>query len=500
MSSHEKGPNSVEGSWRGYGLTAILWAIEHPKTAVGALVAVPVSVTYGSWFPWSVTQSFFFIIAPLLAIPIAVMLWYVKSQFNSEGGPPNKRLMKEYFDLKDNQLAVGFPAKKLPMETFIEAWIHEKIDIKEDLYEILQHRYEVFKFNFTMGHVEGLINDVLKKAAKHDAAADKEDVADVYNKGNDFYQWFLDHHMLYSSGMFRHRDESLYDAQERKLHTICRMAHMKPGMTHLDLGCGWGTLIAHAAKHYGVQSTGVTLSKEQAAFGRNRIVEYGVKDKAEIKIINFWELPPEKKYDRITCLEMSEHIGIRDYQKFLHRVRGMLKDDGIFYLQIAGLRRTWQYEDLLWGLFMGRYIFPGADASCPLGWVSNQVERGGFEIHRVENTGVHYAITIHRWYDNWVKNKDAVCAKYNRDNTGKATPNGEYWWRLWAVFLAWSAIIAAQGTSTVFLITLMKNTKTDKTSQTCSPEWEANSKEPQPTLDRTAFKVDPEREPIGVQT
>jgi cyclopropane fatty-acyl-phospholipid synthase-like methyltransferase len=150
---------------------------------------------------------------------------------------------------------------------------------------------------------------------------------------------------------------------------------------------------------------------------------------------------------------MAEHVGIKNFQKFLLQVRAMLEDDGIFYLQIAGLRRAWQYEDLVWGLFMGKYIFPGADASCPLGFVVNQAERAGFEVHRVENCGVHYSVTIRKWYDNWKANEAAIVASY-----------GQRWFRKWLMFLGWSAIIAAQGTSTVFMITLAKNHKLDKDS------------------------------------
>jgi cyclopropane fatty-acyl-phospholipid synthase-like methyltransferase len=150
---------------------------------------------------------------------------------------------------------------------------------------------------------------------------------------------------------------------------------------------------------------------------------------------------------------MAEHVGIRNFQKFLLQVRNMLEDDGIFYLQIAGLRRAWQYEDLVWGLFMSKYIFPGADASCPLGFVVSQLERAAFEVHRVENCGSHYAVTLEKWYQNWKRNEAAVVAKY-----------GERWFRLWLMFLGWSAIIAAQGTSTVFMITATKNHKNDRSS------------------------------------
>lgn len=169
--------------------------------------------------------------------------------------------------------------------------------------------------------------------------------------------------------------------------------------------------------------------------------------------MDYRDLPVDKKYDCITCLEMAEHVGIKNFQKFLLHVKKLLKPNGLFYLQIAGLRRAWQYEDLCWGIFMASYIFPGADASCPLGWVATQLERAGFEIHRVENCGVHYSLTIKKWYDNWMRNKDPVIAKY-----------GQYWFRMWAIFLAWSAIIAAQGSSTVFMITNNINHKNDARS------------------------------------
>merc|ERR1719210_2439180 len=226
-------------------------------------------------------------------------------------------------------------------------------------------------------------------------------------------------------------------------------------MSHLDLGCGWGTLIAHAAGKFKVKSRGITLSKEQAAFARNRVKNYAKKYgkcDAKVDVINCWDLNKDgtEVYDRITCLEMSEHIGIRYYAKFMQHVRKMLKDDGIFYLQIAGLRRAWQYEDLLWGLFMGKYIFPGADASCPLGWDIEQLERSGFEVHSVDNCGVHYGLTIFAWYNNWIRNKNKVVEKY-----------GERRWRNWAIFLGWSTLIAWQGSSTVWMISMTKQFPTD---------------------------------------
>lgn len=456
--------------------------MEHPKRTMALLSAVPLSIIFGRYIPLNKWVLTILLGCPIIILPLLIIVWW-KCYATGDPTPPSMQLAKRVLNMKNSILKNYLPQHKIPMEEWFEAYIRQEVDLKEDLYEVLLHRYELFKFSFTTGHFKGFVKDIVAKGLGHDHAADLEDVAGVYNRGNDFYGWFLGEPMLYSAAIYRNRDEKLDDAQKRKLDTICKMAHMKEGMSHLDLGCGWGTLIAHCSKYFGTQSRGITLSKEQAEFANNRIKQYGVVGKATVDVINCWDLDTSRRYDRITCLEMSEHIGIRYYQKFMRHVRSMLKDDGIFYLQIAGLRRAWQYEDLVWGLFMGKYIFPGADASCPLGWVCNQVERAGFEVHRVENTGVHYALTIKAWYYNWVENKSKVVNKY-----------GEKWWRLWAIFLAWSAIIAFQGTSTVFMITLMKNTKNDKTSIKQSKE----ATRCEPLLDRTAYKVG--TDPVAVQT
>jgi cyclopropane fatty-acyl-phospholipid synthase-like methyltransferase len=156
------------------------------------------------------------------------------------------------------------------------------------------------------------------------------------------------------------------------------------------------------------------------------------------------------RYDKITCLEMAEHVGVKNFQAFLRQVYDLLEDDGIFFLQIAGLRRAWQYEDLLWGLFMGKYVFPGADASCPLGWVIDQVEAAGFEVHSSETIGIHYSATIQHWYNNWNKpeHKAHIVQTY-----------GEKWWRKWAWFLGWSVISPEHGCATCYQIVLHKNTQ-----------------------------------------
>jgi cyclopropane fatty-acyl-phospholipid synthase-like methyltransferase len=121
----------------------------------------------------------------------------------------------------------------------------------------------------------------------------------------------------------------------------------------LDIGCGWGTLVIHAAKNYGCQATGVTLAREQTAFATDRAMENGVSDRARILCTDFREVPNtygKGAFTKIVSLEMAEHVGIRRYQAFLKQMYNLLDDDGIFVFQVAGFRPCWQYEDLIWSV------------------------------------------------------------------------------------------------------------------------------------------------------
>ncbi len=163
------------------------------------------------------------------------------------------------------------------------------------------------------------------------------------------------------------------------------------------------------------------------AFGNARIAKAGMADKARIECFDYRDIP-RKKYDRISSLEMVEHVGIKNLPKYFAIVRDLLKDDGLFFIQFCGLRRGagkgvpvvgLQPEDLIWGLFMNHYIFPGADASLPLSDMVKEMEKAGFSIHSTENVSIHYSVTIKRWHDNWQKNHAAILAAY-----------GERWYRL----------------------------------------------------------------------
>jgi len=262
---------------------------------------------------------------------------------------------------------------------------------------------------------------------------------------------------VYTSGIYRYGNESLSEAQDYKLDYVADAIELKRGEKVLDIGCGWGRLVKHFTEKYGAEVTGVTLSSSQREFGLELNKGNGGKIELQdaMKLHERPELIPPGGFDKITSLEMAEHVGIRRYHKFLTSVHSILKDDGVFYFQVAGLRRAWQYQDLVWGLFMGEHVFPGADASCPLGWVSNRLERAGFEVQRVSNLGTHYSRTLAQWLQNWRDTKPSIVNKY-----------GIVAWRRWEVFLAWSVKVAHEGSSTVFMFTLTKAGQTNRRVQT----------------------------------
>jgi sphingolipid C9-methyltransferase len=256
--------------------------------------------------------------------------------------------------------------------------------------------------------------------------------------------------MLYTSGIVSdiNREESLEQLQDNKLAVVCEKVGLKNGERLLDIGCGWGTLANYASVNYNARATGVTLGRNQTAWGNNNLRKANIpEEQSNILCMDYRDIPvPTGGYNKITCLEMAEHVGVRHFSGFLTQVYNMLDDDGVFFLQIAGLRKAWQYEDLVWGLFMNKYIFRGADASAPLGFVVDKLEGAGFEVKGVDTVGVHYSATIWKWYRNWMANREKIEAKY-----------GKRWFRIWEFFLAWSIIVARQGSSTCFQITLVKN-------------------------------------------
>ena len=400
------------------------------------------------------TFLFFFIV---LAIPILMAWWTLLSTYsprlNEKVKLPNKGV-EYYLDFHDDELKDLYKGQnKISMETFCELYFDNKVSFKGDALDVLEFRHDWVKFTFTMSLFKFFLLGMIPEVIMHTRSQDEEQVRDHYDRGDDFYEWFLGPRMVYTSGVINdiNKEESLEQLQDNKLKVICEKINLQAGETVLDIGCGWGAFATYASTQYNAKVTGVTLGKNQTKWGNDWLNKFGIsQDQSRIVCCDYRDAPPpangDKKYKKLVSVEMCEHVGIRHFGSYLKQCYDLLDDDGYFFLQYSGIRKSWQYEDLIWGLFMNKYIFPGADASTPLDFVISKLEATGFETVSVDNIGVHYSSTLYKWYKNWISNKEKVVNKY-----------GVKWYRIWEYFLASSTIISRQGSATCYQIVLRKN-------------------------------------------
>lgn len=393
-------------------------------------------------------------LAIFTTLPLLAGFWLVVSTVSprkTERAKYPGRPVEHYLTFKKPADKAKYHGKnKIPMETFYEMYFDGDVEFNGDCLEVMEYRHDWVSFRFTLGLIKFFLTGMVPELIMHTRSQDEEQVRDHYDRGDDFYGWFLGPRMIYTSGIVSdiNTEETLEQLQDNKLAVVCEKIDLKKDEKMLDIGCGWGTLARFASVNYGAKVTGITLGRNQTAWGNGALRKAGVtEEQSNILCMDYRDIPvPEGGYNKITCLEMAEHVGVRHFHAFLKQVHEMLDDDGAFFLQIAGLRKSWQYEDLIWGLFMNKYVFPGADASTPLGWFVDKLEGAGFEIKGVDTIGVHYSATIWRWYRNWMANREKVEAKY-----------GKRWFRIWELFLAWSTIVSRQGSATCYQIVLVKN-------------------------------------------
>jgi len=364
--------------------------------------------------------------------------------------------LDQFLRYQDANLARKWSGKRVPISEVYEAFIDGRVDIPAEHWgDFFASRRETMSFRLTESHFKWALTNFLPEVALHTRGQDKRIVGEHYNRGNDFFGWFLGEAMVYTAASFESPSMSLEDAQYRKIDRACQKLRLAPRETLLDIGCGWGTFVARSAREFGCKSYGVTLAEEQVEFGTARIGDYGVADRARVEVRDYRAISGQ--FDKIVSLEMVEHVGVKNLSGYFDKVHELLADDGLFVLQWTGIRNlyqpqnplsafTLQPEDMLWGLFMNRYIFPGADASLPLSSMLRAAEGAGFETVEVERLSAHYVLTLRAWRDLWVRNRAEVVSAY-----------GERWFRLWHFFLEWSALIGEQGSAQTYQVLLHKN-------------------------------------------
>ena len=261
-----------------------------------------------------------------------------------------------------------------------------------------------------------------------------------YDVGNEFYQLFLDPEMLYSCAYFTDWDNSLEQAQKDKLEMICRKLRLKPGERFLDVGCGWGALLCHAAQNFGVEAHGVTLSQAQHDLALEKAKALGIADKVTVELKNYEDLTGE--FDKISSIGMYEHVGIANYPRYFGKLKSLLRDKGLL-LNHGITRRAKRSKRAFRKIrpenrLIRKYIFPGSELDH-IGHTLESMEALGFEIHDVEGWREHYAKTCRLWHQRLIANEEEAVAQVGRER-----------YRMWIAYLAGVSIGFQDGSLRIY--------------------------------------------------
>jgi cyclopropane-fatty-acyl-phospholipid synthase len=297
------------------------------------------------------------------------------------------------------------------------------------------------------GEDQGFAGDII--GHKRKVADNKDYIQFHYDLSDDFYALFLDPEMVYSCAYYTDWGNGIAQAQADKLEMICRKLRLKPGDRFLDIGCGWGGLICHAAKNYGVTAHGITLSENQLAFARAKAKRLGLEDRVTVELKDYSAMTGE--FDKIASIGMYEHIGLKNIPGYMQKMRSLLTDDGLF-LNHAIARRApkegWFKPRLRpEQRAIAKYIFPGGELD-DIGHSVWAMERAGFEVHDVEAWRMHYARTCKLWCERLTAEKDRAIGFV-----------GEEKYRIWVAYLAGVSLAFSRGTLRIFQTLASKTAK-----------------------------------------
>lgn len=269
-----------------------------------------------------------------------------------------------------------------------------------------------------------------------------------YDVSNAFYKLFLDEAMVYSCGYYTSWDNDINQAQFDKLDMICKKLRLKPGETMLDIGCGWGSLLIHAATHYGIKGVGVTLATEQYEYALARLKETGLEDQITIHLMDYREMTGS--FDKISSIGMYEHVGIDQVGAYLAKVRSLLKPGGLFLnhgITRRGKKQKKRLRPRPEKRAIQKYIFPGGDLDS-LGNTIANMENCGFEVQDVEGWRMHYQKTTQAWCERLTAHKQEAIAEV-----------GEETYRIWVAYLAGVSLSFLRGSMRLYQTLATHNAK-----------------------------------------
>ncbi len=297
---------------------------------------------------------------------------------------------------------------------------------------------------------QGFKGDI-KGEKKRSGDENKDYIQFHYDLSNEFYALFLDPEMVYSCAYYTDWQNDIAQAQRDKLEMICRKLRLKPGDRLLDIGCGWGGLVCHAAQNYGVTAHGITLSEEQLSFARDKVRRLGLEDKITLEIKDYQAM--DGTFDKIASIGMYEHIGLKNIPGYMDKVRSLLSDDGLFLNHAISRRAPKDKKSWLKARMrpekkaIAKYIFPGGELD-DIGHSVVAMERAGFEVHDVEGWRMHYARTCQLWCERLTANREQAIHYV-----------GEEKYRIWVAYLAGVSLAFSRGTLRLFQTVASKSAK-----------------------------------------
>jgi len=321
------------------------------------------------------------------------------------------------------------------------AYITGDLELHGDLFEVLtrlwrktdgtlswRERWELLRSleRRSLRPVAPPANELRLRGRRHSKRRDAAGVAHHYDVSNRFYEWVLGPSMAYTCAVYPDSEATLEQAQFEKLDLVCRKLGLRPGTRLLDVGCGWGAMVLHAAEHYGVEAIGVTLSRPQADWGQRAIAEAGLSARAEVRFLDYRNVV-EQGFDAVSSIGLTEHVGKDQLPAYFAFLRRKLRPRGRL-LNHCITRPNNQHPLMLRGGFLDRYVFPDGELLGP-GYIMSVMHDAGFELRHEENLREHYERTLAAWGANLEAHWPEAVAEV-----------GEARARVWRLYMAGSRV------------------------------------------------------------
>ena len=300
--------------------------------------------------------------------------------------------------------------------------------------------------------------EFVARGRRHSQSRDRASVSHHYDVSNDFYETVLGSTMTYSCAVFEHEDQPLDRAQQNKNELICRKLGLRPGMRLLDVGCGWGGMVIHAARHHGVHAVGATVSAAQAHLARRRVAAEGLESLVEIRLQDYRDVV-DGPFDAISSIGMFEHVGRARVRTYLDHLTSLLGEGGRL-LNHAISRPQHQRSRLPRRSFVNRYVFPDGELH-EVGTVITAMAGSGLEVRHAESLREHYALTLRHWVANLEAGWDAAVASAGPPRA-----------RAWRLYMAGSALNFEANRTGIHQVLATAPDPAGRSTMALRPTWE----------------------------